>query len=168
MAMAVRIEGIDELIRGAGLGAREIADVWRAILRGPFGDDFLREMKARASDNTRTGYTLSKMRVQDDGADGVQIGVPSSERSTHPSSPRASAYSVGVWLESGTRMHYIPTKVTPYNRLSFGGTVVSRVVHPGTKATRPAFRTLQVYRRDFATLFERELDRRLAARMGMR
>lgn len=168
MAFKVRVDGLEELYRGLGLGAREIASVWRDIMRGPFGAEFLRELKARTSDARRTGYTLSRMSVKDAGMSGVEIGVPQSAREKHPGSPRANAYSIGVWLESGTRMHMIPTKVTPYNHLSFGGRVVSRVAHPGTKAIRPMYRTLQLYRRDFANLFVRELDRRLAARMGAR
>jgi hypothetical protein len=64
-------------------------------------------------------------------------------------------------------MHYIPTKITPYNKVAFNGRVVSRVAHPGTRPPRPMFRTLQLFRRDFAALFIKELDRRLAAKMGL-
>lgn len=166
-AFNLQVEGLEELTAGAGLGAREIADVWRSILRGPFGAEFLQELKARTSDNTRTGYTLAQMKVSDYGAEGVEIGIPD-DRTKHPSSPRANVRSIGVWLESGTRMHMIPTKVSPYNRMAFGGTVVSRVSHPGTKASRPMFRTLQLFKRDFESLFIRELDRRLAPKMGAR
>lgn len=166
MAFAVKVDGLEELYKGLGLGAREIASVWRDIMRGPFGAEFLQELKARTGDARRTGYTLSRMRVKDAGASGVEIGIPQGAREQHPASKRANAYSIGIWLESGTRMHMIPTKITPYNHLAFGGRVVSRVAHPGTKAIRPMFRTLQLYRRDFASLFVRELDRRLAARMG--
>jgi hypothetical protein len=162
----IDVEGLEEMAKGAGLGAREIADVWRAIMRGPFGAEFLRELKARASDNRRTGYTMSRMKAADHGSDGVEIGIPEGDTARHPSSNRANAKSVGVWLESGTRMHLIPTTVTPYTRMSFNGRVVTRVAHPGTKASRPMFRTLQLYRRDFADLFIRELDRRLGPRMG--
>jgi len=170
----LRMEGLEELIAGLELGAREIASVWRDIMRGPFGNEFLQELKARTSDARRTGAIVRALKVADDGTDGVAIGIPQSA-APHPASiskktgkANASLYSVGVWLESGTRMHMIPTKVTPYNHLSFGGRVVSRVAHPGTKAIRPMYRTLQLYRRDFANLFVRELDRRLAARMGAR
>ncbi len=166
MAFAVKVDGLEALYKGLGLGAREIASVWRDIMRGPFGAEFLQELKARTSDARRTGYTLERMSVKDAGADGVEIGVPQSARERHPSSKRANAYSIGIWLESGTRMHMIPTKITPYNHIAFGVRLVSRVAHPGTKAIRPMFRTLQLYRRDFANLFVRELDRRLAARMG--
>jgi hypothetical protein len=112
------------------------------------------------------------MKVDDHGTDGVEIGVPASG-APHPGSyrsgngkPNASIYNVGIWLESGTRMHLIPTKVARYNKMSFNGTVVSRVAHPGTKARRPMFRTLQLFKRDFEDLFIRELDRRLGAKMG--
>lgn len=163
----MEVEGLDEMLRGLGVGEREIAEVWRAILRGPFGVEFLQELKARTSDSRRTGYTLSRMKVSDHGADGVAIGIPSDDTARHPSSPRANARSIGVWLESGTRMHLIPTRVTPYNHMSFGGRVVSRVAHPGTKARRPMFRTLQLFKRDFEALFIRELNRRLAPKMGL-
>jgi hypothetical protein len=162
----VDVEGLEELARGAGLGARQIADVWREIMRGPFGDEFLQELKARTSDARRTGYTLSRMKVNDHGADGVEIGIPSDDTARHPASSRANAKSVGVWLESGTRMHYIPTTISPYNKVAFNGVVVSRVAHPGTRATKPMFRTLQLYKRDWADRFIRELDRRLGAKMG--
>jgi len=162
----VQVKGLDEMYRGMGLGAREIASVWRDIMRGPFGEEFLQELKARTSDATRTGYTVSRMKVNDYGRDGVEIGIPSGDTAKHPASKRANARSIGVWLESGTRMHLIPTRITPYNRLAFGGRVVSRVQHPGTKPIKPMFRTLQLYRRDFADLFLRELDRRLGSKMG--
>ena len=167
MSFTIKLEGLDELQAGAQMGAREFASVWRDILRGPFGDEFLQELKARTSDARRTGYTLSRMKVKNDGSEGVEIGIPESDTSQHPGSKRANAKSVGVWLESGTRMHMIPTKITPYNKMSFNGRVVSRVAHPGTRPIRPMFRTLQLYRRDFAALFIRELDRRLAARMNL-
>lgn len=166
-AFNVQVEGLDELTAGAGLGAREIADVWRSILRGPFGYEFLQELRARAGDNVRTGYTLSRMRASDHGSDGVEIGIPQDDTARHPASKYANAKSIGVWMESGTRMHLIPTKVTPYTKLSFGGTVVSRVAHPGTRASKPMFRTLQLFKRDFEALFIRELDRRLAPKMGL-
>lgn len=167
-AFNVRVEGLDALMAGAALGAREIASVWRDILRGPFGAEFLQELRARASDNVRTGYTLSRMKVTDHGADGVEIGIPQSDTARHPASKYANARSVGVWLESGTRMHLAPTKISPYNHMQFGGRVVSQVAHPGTKASRPMFRTLQLFKRDFEAVFIRELDRRLAPKMGMR
>jgi hypothetical protein len=168
VSFTVKLEGLDDLQRGANMGAREFASVWRDILRGPFGQEFLQELKARTSDRRRTGYTLSRMKATDSGMDGVEIGVPSGDTAEHPSSKRANAKSIGVWLESGTRMHYIPTKITPYNKVSFNGRVVSRVMHPGTRPIRPMFRTLQLYRRDFASLFIRELDRRLAVKMGLK
>ena len=164
----LQVDGLEELVAGAGLGARQIAEVWRDILRGPFGAEFLQELRARASDNVRTGYTLSRMKVTDHGSEGVEIGVPQNDDARHPGSKYANARSVGVWLESGTRMHLIPTKVSRSNRLAFGGTVVSRVAHPGTRGSRPMFRTLQLFKRDFESLFIRELDRRLAPKMGAR
>lgn len=168
MSFKIHIDGLDELVKGLGAGHRMIAEVWRDILRGPFGDEFLRELKARVGDNTRTGFTLGRLKVEDYGADGVEVGIPTSDTARHPSSSRANARSIGVWLESGTRMHLIPTKVAPYNRVAFNGRVVSRVAHPGTRASRPMYRTLQVYRGDAERLLERELERRLAVRMGLR
>lgn len=167
MTYRITIDGLEEMMRGLGAGERLLAEVWRDILRGPFGDEFLQQLKIRVGDSVRTGYTLSRVRVEDKGADGVEIGIPSSDTSRHPTSKRASAKSVGVWLESGTRMHMIPTEVRPYNRVAFNGRVVSRVAHPGTRGTRPMYRTLQVFRGDAERLLERELERRLAVRMGL-
>lgn len=164
--LTLRIENLDDVTRGFRNAPRVIDEVWREILRGPFGDEFLEELKARTSDATRTGYTLSRLRKHDAGPNGISIGIPSSDRATHPASKRANAYSVGVWLESGTRMHYIPTKVTPYNHLAFGGGFASRVVHPGTRGLRPAFRTLQLFKGDAERLLLRELDRRASPRIG--
>lgn len=172
-AFNMRVDGLDEMLQGVRLGEREIASVWRDILRGPFGVEFLQELKARASDSRRSGATVAAMQAKDHGREGVEIGIPAS-KTPHPASyrsgngkPNASLYSVGIWLESGTRMHLIPTKVAPYSRMAFGGTVVSRVAHPGTKARKPMFRTLQLFKRDFETLFIRELERKLAPKMGL-
>lgn len=165
--LSLHIDGLEEMLAGVALGAREIADVWREIMRGPFGQEFLTELKARTSDSTRTGYTLTRMKVDDYGREGVEIGIPSGDTAQHPSSKRANARSIGVWLESGTRMHLMPTKISPYSRMSFNGRVVSRVTHPGTRPTKPMFRTLQLFKRDFETVFVRELERRLATRMGL-
>jgi hypothetical protein len=167
VAFRIKLEGLDELQAGANMGAREFASVWRDIMRGPFGDEFLRELKARTSDSRRTGYTLSRMKVADSGKEGVEIGIPSNDTAQHPFSKRANAKSIGVWLESGARMHLIPTKITPYNRIAFNGRVVTQVAHPGMRATRPMYRTLQLFRKDFAELFIKELDRRLAVKMGL-
>lgn len=171
-AFNMRVDGLDEMMNGLRLGEREIASVWRDILRGPFGAEFLQELKARAGDSRRTGATVAAMQAKDHGSEGVEIGIPAS-KTPHPGSyrssdgkPNASLYSVGIWLESGTRMHLIPTKVERYNKMAFNGNVVSRVAHPGTKARRPMFRTLQLFKRDFEDLFIRELDRRLAVKMG--
>lgn len=168
MSFRFDIQGLERFQKGVALGARELADVWRDILRGPFGREFLQDLRARVSDNNRTGYTAGRLKVHDYGREGVEIGIASGDTARHPSSKRANAKSVGVWLESGTRMHLIPTKVSPYNHMAFGGVVVSRVSHPGTKAARPMYKTLRVFRADGERLLERELDRRLAARMGLR
>ena len=163
----VRIDGLQEMAEGAGLGAREIASVWRDIMRGPFGQEFLQELKARASDNIRTGYTLSRMGVHDSGTDGVTIGIPTDDTARHPASKYANARSVGIWLESGTRMHLIPTRVAPYNAMNINGRLVSRATHPGFRGTRPAYRTLTLFKKDFERVFVEQLDRRLAPRMGL-
>lgn len=158
---------MDRFERGLGLGAREIADVWRTVLRGPFGREFLDDLKARAGDSRGTGYTISRMKVHDYASDGVEIGVQSNDRAQHPTSKRANARSIGVWLESGTRMHLIPTRVSAFNHVAFNGVVRSRVTHPGTKAARPMYKTLRVFRSEGERMLERELDRRLASRMGL-
>jgi hypothetical protein len=161
-------EGAEEMARGAGLGAKQIKEVWREIMRGPFGQDFLQELKARTSDRTRTGYTLSRMQVSDYGSDGVSVGIPEDDTGRHPASKYASAKSIGVWIESGTRMHLIPTRVANYNAMNINGNMVARAVHPGTRGIRPVYRTLMVYRKDFERLFIDELDRRLSRKMGLK
>lgn len=169
MASGMRfdIKGLDAMTRGLGVGERMIADVWRDILRGPFGEEFLQDLRARTADNVRTGYTVSRLKVTDRGKDGVEIGIPSDDTATHPASKRANARSVGVWLESGTSPHLIPTKVDAYNHLAFGGRVVSRATHPGMRATRPMFKTLRVFKSDAENLLLRELDRRLGGKMNL-
>ena len=160
------IEGLDEMMRGLDRGADLMREVMRDILRGPFGHELLRDMKARASDFRRTGYTLSRMRVHDDGVDGVAVGIHDKDTAQHPYSKRANAKSIGVWLESGTRMHLIPTKVTRYNKLRFGGRVVSRVSHPGTRGHGIVAKTLKYARGDAEREILRELDRRLGPKMN--
>lgn len=162
------IDGIEQMIAGLRYGADEIADVMREILRGPFGRDLLRDMKARTSDHKRSTYTLSRMRVHDDGRDGVQVGIRSDDKEQHPHSKRANAYSIGVWLESGTRPHLIPTKVSRFNKLNISGRIVSRVTHPGTRKVGIVSKTLRYSRGDLEREIVRELDRRLAHKMNMR
>lgn len=160
------IEGLDVMLRGLDKGSAMLREVLRDILRGPFGHELLRDMKARASDHIRTGYTISRMRVYDDGKDGVQVGIRSDDTAQHPSSKRANAKSVGVWLESGTRMHLMPTKISRSNRMSFGGRVVSRVAHPGTRGHGIVAKTLKYSRGDAEREIVRELDRRLGPKMN--
>lgn len=161
------VDGLDEMLRGLDKGADHLREVFRDILRGPFGDELLRDMKARASDFKRSTYTLSRMRVWDDGREGVQVGIREDDTTQHPRSPRANAKSIGIWLESGTRPHLIPTKVAPFRKLRFGGRVVSRVTHPGTRGHGIVAKTLRVARGDAERAILRELDRRLAHKMNL-
>lgn len=165
--MKVSIDGLDELLSGTKRGADLLNDTMRDILRGPIGRDILEDLKARTGDYKRSGYTLKQMKVQDDGRDGVAVGIPQNATTQHPHSPRANAKSIGVWLESGTRPHLIPTKVSPYRKLSFGGRVVSRVTHPGTRGHGIMKKTLKVYRQDVESVLVRELERRLGRKMNM-
>ena len=166
--LRIEVEGIDEMIRGLDNGAKLIREVLRDILRGPFGHELLRDMKARASDHKRSTYTLSRMRVWDDGNEGVQVGIRSDDTAQHPYSPRANAKSIGIWLESGTRMHLIPTKIAPYNKVKVGGRVVSRVAHPGTRGHGIVAKTLKTARGDAEREILKELDRRLGPKMNTR
>lgn len=163
----LRDEGLNEMIRGLDRGSNIMREVMRDILRGPFGAVLLRDMKARTSDHKRSTYTLRRMRVFDDGRDGVQIGIRSDDTAQHPHSPRANAKSIGIWLESGTRPHLIPTKVSPFTKLSFGGRVVSRVTHPGTRGHGIVAKTLRVARKDAEREIISELNRRLGSKMNM-
>lgn len=169
MAYGMRfdIKGLDEMVSGLGVSSKAIASAWRDVLRGPFGEEFRDELMIRIADNSRTGYTASRVKVVDKGNDGVEIGIPSEDTATHPKSKRANARSIGIWLESGTSMHLIPTKVTPYNHIAFGGRVVSRASHPGMRATRPMFKTLRVYKGDAEQLLLRELERRISGKMNL-
>lgn len=166
--MRIEIDGLDDLMRGVGRGADLLNEVMRDILRGPFGKELLAELRARTGDYTRSGYTLKRMRVADDGREGVAVGISDKDTQQHPHSKRASAKSIGVWLESGTRMHLIPTKVSPYRKLRVGGRVVSRVSHPGTRGHGIMKKSLKVYRGDFERTLIRELERRLGRKLGMK
>lgn len=163
----MNIEGLDELLKGAGKGASVLPEVLRDILRGPFGHELLRDLKARASDHIRSGYTISRMQVHDDGRDGVRVGIRENDTAQHPRSKRANAKSIGVWLESGTRMHLIPTKVSRVRKLVFGGRVVSRVSHPGTRGHGIVAKSLRAARGDLEREIIRELDRRMARKMNL-
>lgn len=163
----LEVDGLEEMLRGVGKGADLLREVMRDILRGPFGDELLRDMKARTSDHKRSTYTLSRMRVFDDGREGVQVGIRSDDTAQHPRSPRANAKSIGVWLESGTRPHLIPTKVAPWKKLSFRGRVVSRVTHPGTRGHGIVAKTLKAARKDAEREIIDELNRRLGRKMNM-
>ena len=165
--ISVQIEGLEKYKGGLDAVYRLMPEVMRDILRGPFGEEFEQQIKALMSDHTRTGYTRSRVSNWDSGSDGVEIGIKGSDTATHPSSKRANARSVGVWLESGTRMHLIPTKIAPYTKMSFGGGVYSRVNHPGHRGYRIMGRTLRTFRRSAEELIIRELDRRLGPRIGM-
>lgn len=165
--MRLDIDGLEEMLRGIKNGSDLLNEVMRDILRGPFGSALLREMKARASDYKRSTHTLKSMKVFDDGREGVQVGIRSDDKSRHPYSPRANAYSIGVWLESGTKPHLIPTRVSRYNRLRIGGRVVSRVTHPGTPRRNIVRNSLKAYRSDYEREIVRELERRLGRKMNM-
>lgn len=167
VGMKLSIDGLDELLSGSKRGGDLLNETMRDILRGPVGNDILRELKARTGDYKRTGYTLKQMRVADDGRDGVAVGIPANDTKQHPHSPRANAKSIGVWLESGTRPHLIPTKVSKFTRLRVGGRVVSRVTHPGTRGHGIMKKTLKAYRGDVERVLVRELERRLGRKMNM-
>jgi hypothetical protein len=165
--MRMRIEGLDQLRGGAARASREFRNVMRDIMRGPFGDELERDLVARLRDNDRTGYTASRVRktpTRSLGSDGVEIGIPEGDRAKHPSSPRANARSIGIWLESGTRAHMIPTNGP--RRMMIGGRIIrTRIVHPGTKAYRPMGKTLRVFKYEAERLVVRELDRRLGPKL---
>lgn len=172
MARAVgvkfEIENLDSMLRGISKGADILPDVKREILRGPFGRALLREIKARTSDHIRSGYTIGRIRVADDVKDGVSVGIPQNDTSQHPHSKRANAKSIGVWLESGVRMHLIPTKVSRLRRLSFNGRIVSQVTHPGFRGSGIMKKTLKAYRSDMEKLIVQELERRMTEPMGLK
>lgn len=166
MSFRFDIQGLDKMEKGAGVGARMLADVWREILRGPFGQEFLDDLKARTSDNTRSGKLLGSMSVQDDGSEGVEIGVGKGAKNARHNQ-NASIGAVGTWLESGTKMHMIPARIEYDTPLRIGGSWVQRVAHPGTRAARPMYKTLRVFKGDGERLLEKELDRRLGNKMGL-
>lgn len=159
------IEGLEQLIAGTRNFERLIDEVMRDILRGPAGRDIADELRARIP--VRSGWTRSQIGVDDRGRQGVEVGITSKHGDTkHPASPRANARSVGVWLESGTRMHLIPTRERPRTRMAFSGRVVTRVSHPGTRARRVMGTTLRVHRASTEQLVVRELERRLGRKIG--
>lgn len=164
----IKIEGLDELLRGVRNAENLLNDVLRDILRGPLGESIKRDVKARMSDHIRSGWTIAQVGVDDRGTAGVEIGITRARGDAkHPSSPRANARSIGVWLESGARMHMIPTRVRRSSRLAFGGRVVSRVAHPGMRGSRIMQTTLRVHRSEAESLILREVERRLAPRIGV-
>ena len=165
---SLEVDGLEEMLRGLDNGSRMMREVFRDILRGPFGDELLRDMKARTSDHKRSTYTLSRMKVWDDGREGVQVGIREDDTAQHPYSKRENAKSIGIWLESGTRPHLIPTKVQRFNKLRFGGRVVSRVAHPGTRGHGIVAKTLKFARGDAERELLKELDRRLGPKMNTR
>lgn len=142
------IEGLDEMLRGLDRGADEFDEIMRDILRGPIGDELLREARARLMDHTRTGRTLADLKREDTG-DGVRVGVIGQRQ------------YIGTFLESGTRMHIIEPRRA--QALSLGsGRVVEEAVHPGTRANKIMGETMRVSRNDIESTLLRELDRRLA------
>ena len=169
MSFRFDVQGLDKMQKGAGVGARMLAEVWREILRGPFGQELLDDLRARTGDNANTGRLVSSMSVEDDGAEGVEIGVGKSVKNTRHGTERGrpSVGAVGTWLESGTKMHMIPNRVEYDTPLRIGGSWVQRVAHPGTRAARPMYKTLRVFRGDGERLLEKELNRRLGNKMGL-
>ena len=166
--LKVEIEGLDELLAGTANGYRLLDEVMRDILRGPLGREMARDLKARLPGHIRTGWTISQVGVEDRGAGGVEVGITSRRGDDkHPRSPRANARSIGVWLESGARMHLIPTRVSRQTRLAFNGRVVSRVSHPGMRGGRHMQTMLRVFKPDATELTVRELERRLAPKIGV-
>ena len=162
----VEVEGLEELIRGSSNGYKLLRGVMRDVLRGPVGDDILRELRARLSDHTRSGSTLRQLRRGDDGSDGVKIGVFGDRQ------------FVATFLESGTKPHIINPgarnkNASQYKKfragaLNINGRWVTHVQHPGTRRHRIAQTTLRVLKNDIETAIVRGMEDRLEPKMGMR
>lgn len=164
--ISISVDGLAEMQRGVLMFDRLVDSVLRDILRGPAGRDIADELRSRIP--ARSGWTRSTIGVEDHGRQGVEVGITSRRGDQkHPASPRANARSVGVWLESGAHMHLIPTRVRKSNRMAFGGRVVTRVSHPGTRARRVMGNTLRVHRAATEKLIMAELEKRLGRKMGM-
>lgn len=155
------VEGLEALASSSKHFSRELRDVMREVLRGPWGREVLEQLRAEVSDSRRTGFSQGTLDVVDHADGGVSVGAdPRRGDMKHPHSERANVNSILTWLESGVRPHLIPTRVKSRTFLSFGGRVVRRVVHPGFRARRPMKRTLRVFASEGEKLVLDELMRR--------
>lgn len=151
------VEGLDEMIGGLQGGARELPDVFRAVLRGAGGEAIASEVRQRMP--RRTGATAEDVDVHDRKRQGVEIGPSDGD---HPRSRRPFQL-IGRLIESGARSHTIRAR-----RGGLAGAVGFRkeVPHPGMRGRRTMARSLKSVQWEVEAALVDELNERRWAQEG--
>lgn len=159
--LTVEIDGIKELIRDLERAGTSFDRLFQQVLRGEVGDEILHEARARLSDYTRTGFTLSHLKKHDT-SQGVTVGVLSQQK--HPRSSHGNPMTIATWIESGTKMHELTPRKQQAMRLP-SGRFVEHAIHPGTRAGRVMGTTLKVTQADAERALLEEIDIALGREM---
>lgn len=159
--LTVRIDGLAEMIRELDRAGGDFHSAFIEVLRGEVGDEILEEARARLSDYTRTGFTLSHLKKHDFGS-GVTVGVLNQTK--HPRSENANPMVIATWIESGTKMHELTPRKKQSMRLP-SGRHIEHAIHPGTRAGRVMGTTLKVTQADAEAALLEHVDRILSKHM---
>lgn len=131
----IRVVGLEEFEAKVREVGTTIADQTFKIMKGDFGDLLLQQIKATTSDYSRTGKLVGS----------IKKTVYNSEKNVTVGAV-GDRMHIGTWLESGTRMHLIPTNSKSLPIRINNGFVNKVVNHPGTSARRPAYKALRALR----------------------
>jgi len=161
-----KIEGLDEFRRGLHDFSRQLDEVLNEILRGPWGEELLDQVRAELSDHRDTGETMKHLGIWQAQGGAVYVGhEQSAQWKKHPFHSRANFASIMTWLESGTKRHMIPSKVIPGRVVKVQGRYYSQVEHLGTKPQRVMKSSLRVFAAEGERLVLDKLRERLELQM---
>jgi hypothetical protein len=161
--LRVEIEGFDQMIEGLRFAERHLEEIVREQLAGEAGEQIEDGARMRLAKYVRTGYTLSKLQRKVE-KDSVMIGLFEAEK--HPMSPRANVQSIGTWIESGTRAHFIEARGMGSMRTT-QGEHFANAAHPGWRGRRVMANTLRAEKDDVISAIVEGLEKVSGKKMGM-
>lgn len=163
---AFDIEGLDEFRTGLANFAQQLEQVLDEILRGPWGEELLEQVRAELDDHRQSGLTQRHLGIWQTMRGVTYVGHEKSAMwEKHPKHSRANFASIMRWLESGTKRHMIPEKAVAGRVVKFRGQYYSQVEHPGQKASRPMRRSLRVFASEGERLVLEKLRERLESQL---
>jgi len=159
--LSIEVDGLKAMIRDLDRAGASFDSAFIEVLRGEVGDEILTEARARLSDYTRTGFTLSHLKKHDFKS-GVTVGVLSQQK--HPKSSHGNPMTIATWIESGTKMHELTPRKQQSMRLP-SGRFIEHAVHPGTRPGRVMGTTLKVTQADAEAALLENVDHILGRHM---